>query len=1076
MATVSTPSETPTRVRHPLDAVRSHIRRYVFLETAASVLFFLALWFWIGLFIDYGTFFATAYDWILELNFIDIGGQAARGIRIGIAACIVIGLGYLVATKLFVRLFKEFSDPAVALVLERRFPKELGDRLITAVELADAKKAESYGFSGQMLAKTINEAAERVERVPVQQVFDWARMRRQWLRVGFATIGMFVLVMGLTLGVRAARGQEVSPIDDLWRFRDVASIWIERNVLMQDSYWLRNSQLEIVRFQDTPKHPGEMRIGRDDARPELVVRAVSWVAPDSSAIGGWRGLKISDLDSLLTTGQVNAIPIPADWPGWVVELDDLDVAIPTGTVPATWNGKTAGEVAKELAADAALRDQLTKAGALASVGALGDWKTWSVDKLFAQLDRPEIQEKLEADHPGATAKINELKTSLEELAASPRMARRIRKLDKPDQVGIEFRGATTRSSSPGVPKEGRFVFGLGDLKESASFYVHGGDYFTPPLRITLAPPPAVREITIEKQEPAYLYHWLAGSQEPLKGKKQVFKGGKVSVTGETSAIDVPLGTDLTLKASVDRPLKDGIRIAPAGTVREPGVVVPESSVTRDPDGMGFTVHFEKVDRPMEFQFEFFDEDSVRGKRRVRIRPVDDQSPEILNFELGVVLRKPRFKEGLARSLSGSGAQDGLLVTPNALLPFGGTVRDDVALTNLRWLFDTQPITIEAGTGKDPGRVIVESNPVLRRSSLIASAFQYSPISSLQAMGSPGYFNFLSRVIAADLKQKQPDTERSAPLTAFEEALKAVPEESLAQAEENLTQKPAKKPFLREHSLRDRNETFDLRQRLADLPMKDKTTQAPMFHILKLSVAATDNNVETGPSVSKTRSPIFFLVVPETELLAQIGLEEEVLRERLEKVVQKLKTAQTTMAAQLPMLRSATPETDHSLVLLRVDEVRKAVLDTASTTREIFADYSRIMQELQVNRVKKDKISDVQNKIVQPLELIVNPTFGGFSLTDDVIQRLASGLDDDIANKRVLPNLPKHLEAATQTNDQLISLIDQLDSILKAIDSGLDFNELVSRAVAVHQGQVQLTEPLRQIHDTELERILKSLID
>jgi len=45
----------------------------------------------------------------------------------------------LVAFKIFRRLFKEFSDASVALLLERRYPKELGDRLITAVELADPK-------------------------------------------------------------------------------------------------------------------------------------------------------------------------------------------------------------------------------------------------------------------------------------------------------------------------------------------------------------------------------------------------------------------------------------------------------------------------------------------------------------------------------------------------------------------------------------------------------------------------------------------------------------------------------------------------------------------------------------------------------------------------------------------------------------------------------------------------------------------------------------------------------------------------------------------------------------------------
>jgi hypothetical protein len=1073
MAAVTTP-ETTMRVRHPLDAVRSHIRRYVVLETAAAVVFFIALWFWIGLFIDFGAFWTLAYDWVLELNFIDAGSQASRGVRIGIFACLLGWLGYLVVTKFSLRMWKEFSDPAVALVLERRFPKELGDRLITAVELADPKKAESYGYSGQMLAQTINEAAERVEKVPVEQVFDWDRLKRLWYGVALVTIGAFVLVMGISLGVQAARGQAASPVTYLWRFKDNAAIWAERNILFQNSYWLRHAQLEVVRFQDNDKHPGEMRVGRDEQRPDLVVRAVSWVAPDAAAIGGWRALTVAEAASFVSLQSLPPIAIPADWPGWIIDLDDLDPAIPTGIVPAAWQGKTAGEVAKELAADEALKENLGKAGALKAVAALGDWKTWTFDKLIMQIARPDVQKQLEAAHSKAIEAIRTLEAALEEVAASPSMNRRLRKLAAPSDVDIVFRGATTKSTFPGVSQADRkFSFSLADLKESATFFVRGDDYFTAPLKITLAPPPAVREITIDKEEPAYLYHWLGGPQAPLKGKKQVFLGSKVSVTGETSMIDVPLGANLTLKALVDRPLKDGVRIAQAGQLREAGIVVPENPIALDKDRLGFSVRFDKVDKTMDFVFEFHDEDNVKGKRRIRIRPVDDQAPEILNFELSVVLRKPRFKDALARSLSGSGASEGLLVTPDALLPVAGTVRDDVALTDVRWLFETQPITIEAGSDSDPGRVILQGTPTLRRTRLVVSTLQFSPFLPQTAFAAAPYLNFMARIIELDLKQKQVDPERSAPLGSFQKALAALEEESPAQADERLREKPAKKPFLRELVLKD-SESFGVKEHLPDLKMKDAKTQAQIFYMLKLSVGATDNNVETGPGVSKTRVPIFLLVVPEIELLAQIGLEEEALRDRLEKVIAKLKVAQTIMAAQAPTLRSMNTDTDYSLVVLRVDEVRKALLDTSSASREIFLDYSRILEELKVNRVKKDKILDVRTKIVEPLELIVDPQRGSFLFADEAVQRLGQALDEDINNKQVLKNLPQHLESAVQADNQLLGLIRELEAIYAAIGSGLDYNNILERAIALERDQRNVVTPLRVYRDQVLDIVLKEL--
>ena len=71
---------------------------------------------------------------------------------------------------------------------------------------------------------------------------------------------------------------------------------------------------------------------------------------------------------------------------------------------------------------------------------------------------------------------------------------------------------------------------------------------------------------LDKEEPAYLYHRLQGDQAPLKGKRQLLGDVPISVTGDMSTIDVPYGASLTMKAKVDRPLKEEIRIRPpAGT-------------------------------------------------------------------------------------------------------------------------------------------------------------------------------------------------------------------------------------------------------------------------------------------------------------------------------------------------------------------------------------------------------------------------------------------------------------------------------------------------------------------------------
>jgi len=83
-------------------------------------------------------------------------------------------------------------------------------------------------------------------------------------------------------------------------------------------------------------------------------------------------------------------------------------------------------------------------------------------------------------------------------------------------------------------------------------------------------------------------------------------------------------------------------------------------------GKSFTMSFKDVTRPYEFILEFNDEDNVKGRRRILIRPKEDSPPEIFDMELEVVLRKPRFKaEGKAAvELPG----DAFLITPRATLP------------------------------------------------------------------------------------------------------------------------------------------------------------------------------------------------------------------------------------------------------------------------------------------------------------------------------------------------------------------------------------------------------------------------
>src|SRR4051812_24230393 len=85
------------RVRAPLARLAGTIRRYILIEGAAAVLLYVALWFWLGLAADYGSFKLADYDWVQELP------RAFRGVlRTGLALGFVGVIAFQIIRRLWV--------------------------------------------------------------------------------------------------------------------------------------------------------------------------------------------------------------------------------------------------------------------------------------------------------------------------------------------------------------------------------------------------------------------------------------------------------------------------------------------------------------------------------------------------------------------------------------------------------------------------------------------------------------------------------------------------------------------------------------------------------------------------------------------------------------------------------------------------------------------------------------------------------------------------------------------------------------------------------------------------------------
>jgi hypothetical protein len=1107
------------RVRHPLQSLRGYIRTYVTLEGTFVALIYLALWFWIGLALDWGPFRLFAFDWVQELNGA-MDPSTAFVVRACLLALLTAGLLGVVAFKIVRRLLTEFSDAALALVLERRFPRQLGDRLITAVELADHGVGEKYGFSQALIDHTIRDAAERVEQVPVTQVFNWGRLWRQGFLAGLCTLGMYLLVFLGYAGYAVATDNSAG--DYMGRFNTVAAIWTERNILLMDSYWPRRAYLEVLHFQDAQAHPGEMRIARDEQRPDLLVRAFQWVVADGKVEGGWRPLRWHDLPKLVDADLAN-VALVADYTGWAIDFDDLDPSVPAGAIPAEWNGQKSGIFWKLLKRndphdrlmgivpsspfylEDIYRNKVFEVGgkklppmrlsALAAIQPLLDWHDWTLDKIAQQLEQADVRQRMRRFEPKAYAQFEKLFGRLEELADDPGMARRLRKLEIPDQVYFCYRGATSKGEIPEKKQErNQYTIGLGDLKESARFTVQGEDFYTPSRTITLVPPPSLVTLTLTKDEPAYIYWRLQGDQKYLKGQRQHFEDVSVSITGEISHIPLPLGSSLELHARADRPIKDGVRLAPPANPKMGGAHSPTAAVTMDADNRGFRTGFQNVTRPIEFEMQFYDLDGVKGRRHVVIEPVDDRGPqEVVPVELTVDLPKPRAP--------GKGGQanlaDGFLITPDALLPFRGTFQDDYGLTDLSWSWRVEEVDFELSgasrTGKGMEGALIPGGRKIDRPSLVVSGLQAMPVGNGEGLLGPPYWAWTERVLAYDLARaaKGPSVkEGSATLEFFkvrldERAGEAIPRDALKEK----LQGPAPKlgSQLRLHDIKN-EEGFDLRKYLASLKVSDPTREAQLHYRVQLFVAATDNNVETGSGPEGTRVlskiPVTLLVVSENELLARLFLDEEQLRQRLEKAVERLETSRSILDDQITKLQSPQPRL--GLVSIRTDEVRKNVQDATSTTREVSGDYNRILKVMRVNRVTPSRVDKVDNDICRPLEDVLDPRTGNFTLTESAVSKLIDGIEEDMArlkkaqdakqanDTKLLADLEArragHLQVAGEAREHLARLIERMKGVLNAIGGELVERELIALLLQIERDQRDTARRLLQMRN-DLEDVL-----
>ncbi|MFL5241154.1 MAG: hypothetical protein ACJ8FY_03520 [Gemmataceae bacterium] len=966
MATVTDPKrpltleESHGRVHSPLERLRGAIRTYIGLEGLITLFTFLGMWFWIGLVLDYGFFKAFTLDWVQLLPF---------WFRAGILIVLLSSLIALLTLRVAVRLTRDFRDAALALVLERRFPKLLGDRLITAVELADTREAAKLGYSPYMVEQTIHDAAARVDQVPIGEVFDWKRLIRGGVKVGLLTVGLYVVAAlafsfqpkHVSMKTSVKDWQMVWTGDGVRRLNEVSSIWFERNILLRNIIWPRRSHLELIGF---PRE-GYVTIGRGASAPPIRVRALKWVIADSAAEEGWRALRWTDLNNV------------------------LDAPVSTDLVPASWHDQVRDP-------DAGL----------------------TVDEVELRLEKPDAAEAMTQEQRDGLADVI---SRLEKRTSQAGMARKLRMLQIPEIVYVNYKGASSKSEMT-LQKSGdnEFAGEFSALNENIKFVVHGEDYYTKSKDIFVVPPPGLQKLMRDEYRPAYLYYRQPKDGKPgdLIAKKQVERDLGANVVGsDSSKITLPMGTDVVLTGEVDKDLAGPPRLIPAA---KGGEQLKNEVVLLDEHH--FQMRFNNVRSKLDFALEIVDTDNVTALRRVEIIPQPDSPPTVDDFRVGDMIRR---------------TSQGYMVTPVALIPFAGLVKDDVALDGVEFAYSLVKLDKQA-----------EQN---LRGLLLLSAATMLP-------GGPGHELYTAATVAAvtkSTKQISPEDQakeiRRLALAIFQKKLAEEPRYNLAEIRANLDKAPPERKLLTEFRFDqgDADTSFDLKPLGLEVP-KGGADPQPRYK-MQIWVEAVDNNIETGPGKSLVKERLPFIIVSEDELLSEIGKEEEGEYTKLSEVVTALKQAQTQMDTIKGDLIAANLNREaFGPMTVRVEEQETLLDKHKLAVTEVKAAYDRILRELKANRVSPDWIRRVDVDICKQLDAALTDDVGEFATTAKALQDLREILDGKEADAaRKADQAKPALEIARSRTAELEK---RLSDVLEKMQGIIELKRLIDQLLKIKESE------------------------
>lgn len=588
------------RAYYPLARLRRVIRGYVLVEGVLLALILCCLWFW----------FSIALDFLLQ-RYLDIDLlDSAPAVRWVMMAVFAVGISAIVLWYIFRRLFRDFRPASLALVLEKRFPELLGDRLITAVELVNLEQAAKQGYSVEMIVKTMKDAKERVEQVPIHTVFNWRRLiLLTWTLVGVSAVVLLLIYPAAVILSLI----DMQPSRAVWAMLIVNSMllllivfafcipYLLANLREAKSglrwallglgllavggaaagYYFGLKQVNSLKMHDYSwglYHAADIGVDRNvlfgntrwpkdeyfvewldfpvaekriQFNKTINARAMSttWIVADNSAPNGWRPMRWSDLPRFVENDQIPELPLD-EIKEYLVALTSGDERSPVGFDPSTLNLPSKEEISVDLVA-AVVRDKDAPAR-------FGEW------------------------YPANAPKFGTMMARLENVAADPKLGGRfIRQVKPPDHMTLSIgndqskqrahSNLAVRDARPHVfsleqpvaltdkfvvePEKGQPTTLEKYVPLVATAEIKGKKRQTPVKNVVLVGAPRVQSLVFQEFRPAYYYYLPpAGPRATtIDERRQLLKElrqplAKMPFTPQSESISLP---DFTLDSEIE---------------------------------------------------------------------------------------------------------------------------------------------------------------------------------------------------------------------------------------------------------------------------------------------------------------------------------------------------------------------------------------------------------------------------------------------------------------------------------------------------------------------------------------------